>query len=53
IRIRHIPRAQNMTADQMAKCVYDNSLSLKLFEVPPSSVNETLHLDNHFLNINI
>ncbi|MBA0760930.1 hypothetical protein Gotri_023642, partial [Gossypium trilobum] len=33
-RIRHIYRSQNMAADQMAKCSYDNQFGLKLFEDP-------------------
>ncbi|MBA0876070.1 hypothetical protein Goshw_010839 [Gossypium schwendimanii] len=33
-RIRHIHRSQNMAADQMAKCTYDNQFGLKLFEDP-------------------
>ncbi|KAH1115691.1 hypothetical protein J1N35_009069 [Gossypium stocksii] len=41
-RIHHILRSQNMVADQMAKCTYDNEFGLKLFEDPPILVQEIL-----------
>ncbi|KAG8479054.1 hypothetical protein CXB51_029680 [Gossypium anomalum] len=33
-RIRHISRSQNMAADQMATCTYDNQFGLKHYEDP-------------------
>lgn len=50
IRCRHIPRSQNMAIDRMAKCVYDNSLRLTLFEDPLISIKEILQLKTDFLN---